>query len=78
MVGSVPVRLSPLGSPEAGSALGVPAIFSGVSYAPRGRLVLGGFMGADDSIDSIDSNEFLRLLYDSDDLTTMRGSSKSS
>jgi len=35
-------------------------------------------MGADDSIDSIDSNEFLRLLYDSDDLTTMRGSSKSS
>jgi len=40
--------------------------FLGVFYAPRGRLALGGFEVGDHD-DSIDFEEFLRLLYDSDD-----------
>jgi len=41
--------------------------FLGVFYAPRGRLALGGFEVGDLN-DSIDFDEFLRLLYDPDDV----------
>jgi len=41
--------------------------FLGAFYAPRRRLALGGFKGGDHD-DFIDFDEFLRLLYDSDEL----------
>jgi len=44
--------------------------FLGAFYAPRGRLALGGFeVGDHDDLDmDVDFDEFLRLLYDSDDV----------